>query len=175
MAYSTRNETQYSPYDIVCIPTSFISLNNLRILLLVHVVWQKSGQLPPIHILYENERNEENLCVEYFSNVTEWISCGGQVFHNNDVKMGAMVSQITGLTIFYSTVLFMHRSKKTPKLRTNGQWREKWFHFDDVIMHEWYLVNSANSHVQNQSKNMAVQFQRVCVTSKANLRHSVVI
>ena len=39
--------------------------------------------------------------------------------HYNDVIMGAMASQITSLTIVYSTV-YSGRSKKTPKLRVTG-------------------------------------------------------
>ena len=34
--------------------------------------------------------------------------------------MGAMASQITSLTIVYSTVYLGHRSKKTPKLLVTG-------------------------------------------------------
>ena len=40
--------------------------------------------------------------------------------HNNDVKMSAMASQITSLTIVYSTVYSRRRSKKTSKLRVTG-------------------------------------------------------
>ena len=34
--------------------------------------------------------------------------------------MSATVSQITGVTIVYTTVFFMRRSKKTSKLRVSG-------------------------------------------------------
>ena len=37
-----------------------------------------------------------------------------------DVMMGAMASQITSLTIVYSSCLFVRRSKKTSKLRVTG-------------------------------------------------------
>ena len=40
--------------------------------------------------------------------------------HYNDVIMGAMSSQITSLTIGYSTVYSRRRSKKTSKLRITG-------------------------------------------------------
>ena len=40
--------------------------------------------------------------------------------HYSDVIMGAMTSQITSLTIVYSTVYSMRRSKKTSKLRVTG-------------------------------------------------------
>ena len=40
--------------------------------------------------------------------------------HYNYVIMGAMTSQITILTIVYSTVLFRRRSKKTSNLRVTG-------------------------------------------------------
>ena len=41
--------------------------------------------------------------------------------HYSDIIMSVMASQITSFTIVYSTVyLFMHRSKKTSKLRVTG-------------------------------------------------------
>ena len=40
--------------------------------------------------------------------------------HYNDVIMSAMTSQITSLTIVYTTVYWRHRSKKTSKLRVTG-------------------------------------------------------
>ena len=40
--------------------------------------------------------------------------------HYNDVIMSAMASQITSLTIFYSTVYWERRSNKTSKLRVTG-------------------------------------------------------
>ena len=42
------------------------------------------------------------------------------IIHYNDVIMGAMASQITSLTIGYSTVYSRRRSKKTSKLRVTG-------------------------------------------------------
>ena len=41
-------------------------------------------------------------------------------WHYNDVIMSAMVSQITSLTIIYSTVYSRRRSNKTSKLRVTG-------------------------------------------------------
>ena len=41
-------------------------------------------------------------------------------FHYNDIIMGAMASQITSLTIVYSTVYWRPRSKKASKLRVTG-------------------------------------------------------
>ena len=40
--------------------------------------------------------------------------------HYHDVLMSVMASQITSLTIVYSTVYSRHRSKKTSKLRLTG-------------------------------------------------------
>ena len=53
---------------------------------------------------------------------TFWVYSFSIKFHNhyNDVIMGAMVSQITSLTIAYSTVYSRSRSKKTSKLRVTG-------------------------------------------------------
>ena len=42
------------------------------------------------------------------------------ILHYNDVIMSAMASQITSITIIYSTVYSRHRSKKTSKLRVTG-------------------------------------------------------
>ena len=44
----------------------------------------------------------------------------GCLLYYSDVIMGAIASQITNLTIVYSTVLFRHRSKKTSKLCVTG-------------------------------------------------------
>ena len=70
--------------------------------------------------------------------------------HYNDVIMSAMSSKINSLTIVYSTVYSMRRSKKKSKLRVTGlcAWNSpvtgefpaqrpvtrKMFPFDDVIM-----------------------------------------
>ena len=40
--------------------------------------------------------------------------------HYSDIIMGTMASQITSLTIVYSTISFRCRSKKTSKLRVTG-------------------------------------------------------
>ena len=43
-------------------------------------------------------------------------------YHYNDIIMSAMASQITSLTIVYSTTYSKHRSKKTSKLCITGLW-----------------------------------------------------
>ena len=84
--------------------------------------------------------------------------------HYNGVIMPAIASQITSLTIVYSTVYPRHRSKKISKLRATGlcarnHWwpvnsphkgpvTRKMFPFDDVIM--MTLVPTLN-HVHNTS------------------------
>ena len=50
-----------------------------------------------------------NICARYLP-----------VSHYNDVKMRALASQITSLTIVYSKVYSRRRSKKTSKLRVTG-------------------------------------------------------
>ena len=61
--------------------------------------------------------------------------------HYSDVIMGAMVSQITSLTVVLLNRLFRRRSKKTSKLPVTGLCEAKWpvtrkmFPFDDVIMY----------------------------------------
>ena len=53
-----------------------------------------------------------------------WFCCmlsrGLKLGHYNDVIMGAMASQITSLTIVYTTVYSRRRSKKTSKPRVTG-------------------------------------------------------
>ena len=74
----------------------------------------------------------------------------GQYHHHIDVIMTTMASQITSLTVVYSTVYFRRRSKKTSKPRVTGLCAgnspgpvnsphkgtvtRKMFPFDDVIM-----------------------------------------
>ena len=83
----------------------------------------------------------------------------GNVIHCNGVIMTSMASQITSLTVVYSTgCLFGRRSKKTSKLRVTGlcvgnspgpvnsphKWpvTRKMFPFDDVIMRQiLYLLH----------------------------------
>ena len=48
-----------------------------------------------------------------------WWSVHSQ-WHYNDVMMSAMASQITGVTIVYSTFLLWRRSKKTSKIHVTG-------------------------------------------------------
>ena len=47
-------------------------------------------------------------------------SSEGFLSHYSDIMMDTLMSQITSLTIVYSTVLFRHRSKKTSKLHVTG-------------------------------------------------------
>ena len=49
-------------------------------------------------------------------NIFSWY-----MYHYNDVIVNAMASQITSLTIVYSTVYSRRRSKKTSKLRVTGR------------------------------------------------------
>ena len=48
------------------------------------------------------------------------VTYSGKTSHYNDVMMGAMASQISGVSIVCSTVCWECRSKKTPKLRVTG-------------------------------------------------------
>ena len=64
---------------------------------------------PHCHVLYK---------------IAYWLNnlprCYGLTYHYNHVIMGTMASQITSLTIVYSTVYSRRRSKKTSKLRVTG-------------------------------------------------------
>ena len=94
------------------------------------------------------------------------VSCNSNVTEThhdryNDFIMSAMASQITSLTIVYSTVYSRRRSKKTPKLHVTGLCAgnspvigefphkgpvtRKMFPFDDVIMCNafWMLAVSS--------------------------------
>ena len=58
---------------------------------------------------------------QYVSFVRINCNTGAQyLIHYGDVIMGTIASQITSLTIVFSTVLFRRRSKKTSKLRVTG-------------------------------------------------------
>ena len=48
------------------------------------------------------------------------LCCWCHIFHYNDVIMSALVSQITSITIVYSTVYSRRISKKISKLRVTG-------------------------------------------------------
>ena len=82
------------------------------------------------------------------------------IFHYNDVIMSAMASQITSLTIVYSSI-YSRADKKNMKTsrhwplwleftgdrwipRTKGQQRGKMFPFDDVIMWKFCPPNDAH-------------------------------
>ena len=86
-------------------------------------------------------------------------SCPLIAIHYNDVKMSAMASQITSLTVVYATVYSRRRSKKditAPRHwplcreftsnrwnpRTKGQWRGKCFH---LMTSSWYWWISKSS------------------------------
>ena len=78
--------------------------------------------------------------------------------HNSDVIMGAIASQITSLTIVYSTVYSdahqrKHQSSASLAFvreftgdrwipRTNGQWRGKWFHLMTSSWSKHYVYHS---------------------------------
>ena len=56
----------------------------------------------------------------HFPPVSTWTVCYSTPYHYNDVIIGTMVSQITSLTIVYTTVYSRRRSKKTSKLHVTG-------------------------------------------------------
>ena len=174
MAYSTRNETQYSPYDIVCIPTSFISWNNLCILLLVHVVWQKSGQLPPIHILYENERKRGKPCV---SNISQTSQGEYRVVEDRySITMTSKWAQwcLKSPASRLLTQPFYAQIKENTKAPHKWPVKRKMISFlmtssctNDIV--------SELTRAKSKRRIWRCSFQRVSVTSKTNQRHSVVI
>ena len=123
-----------------------------------------------------SERSSYNIklvILKHISRIDVWsISCGvvlrWMLWHYDDVKMSAMASQITSLTIVYSTVYSRHRSKKTSKLRVTGLCAgnspgpvnsphkgpvtRKMFPFDNVIMRPyWWLVNIGRGAFRHQA------------------------
>ena len=85
-------------------------------------------------------------------------------YHYSDVIMGAMASQITSLTIFYSTVYsgadqrkhqssaslaFMRGIHRSP-VNSPLKWpvTRKIFPFDDVIMVDWPYIAGGHNHIQ---------------------------
>ena len=99
--------------------------------------------------------------------------------HHNDVIMSAMASEITNLTIVYSTVDSRRRLKKTSKLRVTGLCERnspvagtsphkgpvtrKMFPFDDVIMFDRCQATtwtSPNVLSVGRSKRISVKLDR---------------
>ena len=66
---------------------------------------------------YQRSRTEGNNGVVYRALMAHCV-----LHHYTDVIMSAMASQITSLTIDYSTLCSRRRSKKTSKLRVTGLW-----------------------------------------------------
>ena len=60
-------------------------------------------------------------CYSTVQHSTIWYITHKKWTHYNDVIMSAMASQITSLTVVYSTVYSRRRSKKTSKLRVTGE------------------------------------------------------
>ena len=71
------------------------------------IIWSKV-----LYWIINIQRNMETEVPLYCHHCACW--------HYSDVTMDAIVSQITSLTIVYSTVLFRRRSKKTSKLCVTG-------------------------------------------------------
>ena len=98
---------------------------------------------------------------DWWSNSTHWMGrlFSGNFFHYTDVIMSPMASQITSLTIVYSTV-YSGTDKKTSKLHVTGLCEgnspmtgefphkgpvmRKMFPFDDVIMWWFTLIPFAS-------------------------------
>ena len=99
-----------------------------------------------------------SLLIFFPQNAIEFAVCKMAAFHCNDVIMGAMASQMTSLTIVYSTVYSgaderkHHSSASLASVRGIHRWLvnspHKWpetrkmFPFDDVIM--FLVLNGAN-------------------------------
>ena len=93
-------------------------------------------------------------CCKCF-NQEKWLRSPVTLLDYNDVIMSVMASQITSLTIVYSTVYSRRRSKKTSKLRVTGHKgpvTRKMFPFDDVIMN----VASVKGGLGNELKHLPV-------------------
>ena len=74
------------------------------------------------HMMYPCNVVYLRICYQFLAVLCDFLSISARVArqHYNDVRMGAMASQITSLTIVYSTVYSRRRSKKTLKLRGTG-------------------------------------------------------
>ena len=70
-------------------------------------------------ILALNNYNLSQKLQQIYNIYQTWTQCYASIYYN-DVKMGAMASEITSLAIVYSTVYSRRRSKKTSKLRITG-------------------------------------------------------
>ena len=75
------------------------------------------------YIQYANGSHDDTLVVSGDAPLpwmTQVDNSTNRCLHYSDVIMDAMASQITSLTIVYSTVYSRRRSKKTSKLRVTG-------------------------------------------------------
>ena len=105
--------------------------------------------------------------------------CLSHTLHYYDVIMGAMASQITSLTIIYSTVYSRRRTKKTSKLRvtglcvgnspvtgefrrTKGQWRGKCFH---LMMSSWIDNDRIPSQMASNVELVSMSWSNYAVST----------
>ena len=100
----TRNDT-YVVINVVTAPTLvFLILHEVRSLVQYELYYI-------MQIQYHSAKHSNELCVNYdsmtlYTKTSVYIHKPNQAtwFHYNDVIMGAMASQITGLMVVYSTV-----------------------------------------------------------------------
>ena len=76
------------------------------------VVLRNNGKIDP-YKQQQTQRSVNNMC-------TECLACTAYQLHYSDVIMTMMASQITSISIAYSTVFSGADKKKTPKLRATG-------------------------------------------------------
>ena len=89
-------------------------------------------------------------CYNTVQHNTIWYIAHKNWTHYNDVIMSAMASQITSLTVVYSTVYSRRRSKKTSKLRVTGEFpAQRASNVENVSI--WW-----RNHVQTDNTYLAI-------------------
>ena len=111
------NESVWIPIKISLKLVPRGPINNIPALVQI-LAWRRPGDKPLSETMMVSLPT--HICVTR----PQWVILRdlslGSISHYNDVIMSMMASQITSLTIVYSTRLFRRRSKKTSKLRVAG-------------------------------------------------------
>ena len=108
----TSNIRNIEPH--ICYTSCFVDLicaNRITARQWLKMIWLKMN----FWSIYEESTDPSTICLIWNWAVSEHVLSGGSDFHYSDVTMGAIASQITGLTIVYSTVYSDAHQRKHPR------------------------------------------------------------
>ena len=126
--------------------TLLIHINSVPVRLGLALKWRRTRNI----LLLEGKYP----FIMYCTMVADYVAKLGNLEHYNDVIMGTMASQMTSLTIVYSTAYSDADQRKHQKHRVTGlcagnsphKWpvTRKMFPFDDVILHSGFMTRRDN-------------------------------